>query len=232
MFNRTFLLVIVAAVFAGLGLLAGERWLASREGGGTALPAFEAITPYPTPRAIPAFELQSGDGPVTPETLRGRWTVVFIGFVSCPDVCPTTLTDMAKAQKAWETLPEATRPRLLFVSIDPERDTPELLAGYARHFHPATLAATQPDLAALETFTSALSLVFRKVPMGGSYTMDHSGSMVVLDPEVQVAGVIRPQMPADAVVGGGAVATIDPQAVARDLASLAASSAGAAGAAP
>lgn len=218
MFNRTFLLVIVAAVFAGLGLLAGERWL-SRDGGAD-LPAFEAITPYPTPRAIPPFELLSTDGPVTAETLRGRWTVVFIGFVSCPDVCPTTLTDMAKAQKAWEALPEAQRPRLLFVSIDPERDTPELLAGYARHFHPATLAATQPNLATLEAFTSSLSLVFRKVPLGASYTMDHSGSMVLLDPEARVAGVIRPQMPAGATVGGGAIATIDPQAVARDLARL------------
>lgn len=220
MFNRSFLLVIVAAVFAGLGLLAGERWL-SRDGDRGALPAFEAMTPYPAPRAIPAFELRSADGPVTPETLRGRWTVVFVGFVSCPDVCPTTLTDMAKAQKAWEALPEATRPRLLFVSIDPERDTPELLAGYARHFHPATLAATQPDLAALESFTSSLSLVFRKVPMGGSYTMDHSRSMVVLDPEVRVAGVIRPALPAGAMPGSAAIARIDPQAVARDLARLA-----------
>lgn len=220
MFNRTFLLVIIAAVFAGLGLLAGERWL-SRDGGRGDLPAFEAVTPYPTPRAIPPFDLVSTDGPVTAETLRGRWTVVFIGFVSCPDVCPTTLTDMAKAQKAWETLPEAQRPRLLFVSIDPERDTPELLAGYARHFHPATLAATQPDPAALEAFTSSLSLVYRKVPLGNTYTMDHSGSMVLLDPEARVAGVIRPQMPAGATVGSGMVATIDPQAVARDLARLA-----------
>jgi len=218
MFNRTFLLVIVAAVFAGLGLLAAQQWLARAPAPG---PRLEAVTPYPTPRPFPAFELVSVDGPVTPETLRGRWTVVFIGFVSCPDVCPTTLTDLGKAQKAWEALPEAIRPRVLFVSIDPERDTPELIAGYARHFHPATLAATQPDPARLEAFASSLSLVYRKVPLGASYTMDHSGSMVVLDPEVRVAGVIRPQIPAGAAVGGGTVATIDPQAVARDLARLA-----------
>ena len=218
MFNRSVLLVIVAAVFAGLGLLAAQQWLGQGPSRG---PSLEAVTPYPTPRPVPAFELVSVDGPVTPETLRGRWTVVFIGFVSCPDVCPTTLTDLGKAQKAWEALPEAIRPRVLFVSIDPERDTPELIAGYARHFHPATLAATQPDPARLEAFASSLSLVYRKVPLGASYTMDHSGSMVVLDPEVRVAGVIRPQMPAGAAVGGGTVATIDPQAVARDLARLA-----------
>ena len=63
--------------------------------------------------------------------------------------------------------------------------------------------------------------MFRKVPLGASYTMDHSGSMVLLDPEARVAGVIRPQMPAGATVGGGAIATIDPQAVARDLTRLA-----------
>lgn len=221
MFNRTALLVIVAAVFAGLGLLAGERWLAKSDQGRSATSGFEVITPFPQPRPIPSFELQSADGPVTPESLAGRWTVVFVGFVSCPDVCPTTLTDMAKAQSVWTALPENIRPRLMFVSIDPERDTPELLAGYARHFHPDTLAVTQTDAAALEAFTSSLSLVYRKVPLGNTYTMDHSSSMVLLDPEVRVAGVIRPVMPAGAVPGGGAVATIDPQKVARDLMRLA-----------
>ena len=219
MFNRTFLLVIVAAVFAGLGLLAAERWLG--DGAGAPRTAFEAMTPYPTPRPLPPFTLESADGAVTADTLRGRWTVVFIGFVSCPDVCPTTLTDLGKAQRAWEALPEPQRPRVLFVSIDPERDTPELIAGYARHFHPATLSATQTDPAALEAFTSSLSLGYRKGPLGETYTMDHSGSMVVLDPEVRVAGVIRPRMPPGATPGSGVVATIDPQAVARDLARLA-----------
>ncbi|MBS3958816.1 MAG: SCO family protein [Xanthomonadaceae bacterium] len=219
MFNRSTLLIVAAAVFAGLGLLAAQQW-SERGDRGTA-PALEAVIPFATPRPIPSFELVSAAGPVTDASLRGRWTVVFIGFVSCPDICPTTLTDMAKAQRTWEALPEAQRPRLLFVSIDPERDTPELIAGYARHFHPETVAATQPDLARLEAFTSSLSLVFRKVPMDDTYTMDHSGSMVVLDPEVRVAGVIRPRMPEGATPGSGAIPTIDPQAVARDLARLA-----------
>lgn len=219
MFNRSFLLVVVAAFFAGLGLLAADRWL----GGNAApsLPSLEAVTPYPTPRPLPAFELIGADGPVTAETLKGRWTVVFIGFVSCPDVCPTTLTDMAKAQKAWASLPEAQRPRLLFVSIDPERDTPELLSKYAHFFHPDTLAATQPDLAKLEAFTSSLSLVFRKVAIGSGYTMDHSGSMVLLDPEVRVAGVIRPQMPDGATPGAASIAHFDIDKVTRDLTALA-----------
>lgn len=219
MFNRSSLLIVAAAVFAGLGLLAAQHWL--ERDPRSSNPTLEAVIPFATPRPIPPFELVSAAGPVTEASLRGRWTVVFIGFVSCPDICPTTLTDMAKAQRAWAALPEAQRPRLLFVSIDPERDTPELIAGYARHFHPETVAATQPDLAALEAFTSSLSLVFRKVPLGDTYTMDHSGSMVVLDPEVRVAGVIRPRLPEDATPGSGAIPVIDADAVARDLAALA-----------
>jgi len=219
MFNRSSLLVVAAAVFAGLGLLAAQHWLEASPRSST--PTLEAVIPFASPRPIPPFELVSAAGPVTEASLRGRWTVVFIGFVSCPDICPTTLTDMAKAQRAWTALPEAQRPRLLFVSIDPERDTPELIAGYARHFHPETVAATQPDLARLETFTSSLSLVFRKVPLGDTYTLDHSGSMVVLDPEVRVAGVIRPRLPAGATPGSGAIPVIDADAVARDLAALA-----------
>ena len=219
MFNRSSLLIVAAAVFAGLGLLAAQHWL--DRGPRSSNPTLEVVIPFATPRSIPSFELVSAAGPVTEASLRGRWTVVFIGFVSCPDICPTTLTDMAKAQRAWEALPEAERPRLLFVSIDPERDTPELIAGYARHFHPETVAATQPDLARLETFTNSLSLVFRKVPLGDTYTMDHSVSMVVLDPEVRVAGVIRPRMPEGATPGSGAFPVIDAEAVARDLAALA-----------
>ncbi|MBS3895725.1 SCO family protein [Silanimonas sp.] len=219
MFNRSSLLIVAAAVFAGLGLLAAQQWI--ERGPQHSAPALETVIPFATPRPIPPFELVSAAGPVTEASLRGRWTVVFIGFVSCPDICPTTLTDMAKAQRAWAALPEAQRPRLLFVSIDPERDTPELIAGYARHFHPETVAATQPDLARLETFTNSLSLVFRKVPLGDTYTMDHSSSMVVLDPEVRVAGVIRPRLPEGATPGSGAIPVIDAEAVARDLAALA-----------
>ena len=219
MFNRTALLVVVAAIFAGLGLLAADRWLGAASSSG--LLKLSATTPFPVPRELPAFELVSEDGPVTKDTLRGRWTVVFVGFVSCPDICPTTLTDMSRAQKTWETLPEAERPRLLFVSVDPERDSPTLLSGYARHFNAATLAATQPDLAQLEAFTSSLSLVFRKVPLGNTYTMDHSGSMVVLDPQVRMAGVIRPQLPEGAMPGDGMLPTFNIDEVAADLKALA-----------
>jgi len=114
------------------------------------------------------------------------------GITSCPDVCPLTLAELAKAQRQWQRLPEDTRPRLLFVSVDPERDTPERLGQYAHAFHPDTIAATA-ELPVLEALTRSLSLVFAKVPIGrepGQYTIDHSAAMAVLDPEARMAGVV------------------------------------------
>jgi len=159
---------------------------------------------YPQPRAVPDFTLQTSDGRSLQRTqLAGRWTLVFIGFTSCPDICPMTLAELAKAQRQWQTLPEATRPRVLFLSVDPERDTPERLGRYAHAFHPETIAATA-DLTTLEAFTRSLSLVFAKVKLGPGaeqYTIDHSAAIAVLDPEVRMAGVI-PGSALDAVAVG------------------------------
>src|SRR5690606_5826444 len=126
--------------------------------------------------------------------LHGHWTLVFIGFTYCPDVCPMTLTHLSQAQQAWEALPESTRPRVLFVSVDPERHSPDRIGEYAHAFHRDTLAAPA-DIPTLETFTRALSMVFAKVPApegaaADQYSIDHSSSMAVLDPQGRMAGVV------------------------------------------
>src|SRR5690606_22075234 len=123
---------------------------------------------------------------------------------------PTTLSDLSRAQKEWEALPEARRPRVLFVSVDPERDSPDRIGEYAGFFHRDTLAATA-DIPALEEFARSLSLVFMKVPLGDGapadqYTIDHSAALAVLDPEARMAGVVQ--------------GPLDPAAIAADLAAL------------
>ena len=81
---------------------------------------------FDQPRALPSFSLQQSDGTqLVPGELKGHWTLVFLGFTHCPDVCPTTLAQLAQAQKQWRALPDSIRPRVLFVSVDPERDTPD-----------------------------------------------------------------------------------------------------------
>jgi len=186
-------LLLVAALAAGLGFWVSQR---AHAPAAPALPAARAVTLLPTPRALPAFSLQQADGAaLTPETLQGHWTVVFLGFTHCPDVCPTTLAQLAGAQKQWASMPEASRPRVLFVSADPKRDTPQLVAQYAHAFHPDTLAATAP-LPQLEAFARSLSLVFMKVPGPSGdpadYSIDHSAALVLLDPQARMAGVAQP----------------------------------------
>jgi len=207
-FNRTTLLILVAALAAGLGLWAAQVALvpvpvtttADQPAGPAVAPdQLKAVRLFSRPRPLPAFALEQSDGtPLEAAELQGRWTVVFLGFTHCPDVCPTTLSELALSQKAWADLPEARRPQVLFVSVDPERDTPAKTGEYAAYFNKATLAATAPE-PALGQFAAGLGLVYMKVATNdGDYTMDHSSALVVIDPQGRQAGLIRPPfVPAD-----------------------------------
>ena len=94
MFNRTTAWILVAALAAGLGLLAA--WQLFGRGGETKAPQLEAVTLLPQPRELPAFNLRQSDGtPLVAGELAGHWTLVFLGFTFCPDVCPTTLAATA-----------------------------------------------------------------------------------------------------------------------------------------
>jgi len=208
MFNRTTAWILIAALAAGLGLWAGQRWFAART---PVAPALQAVKLFDQPRELPTFSLQQSDGTqLVPGELKGHWTLVFLGFTHCPDVCPTTLAQLAQAQKQWTALPDPIRPRVLFVSVDPERDSPDAIGEYAHGFDRDTLAATT-DVPALETFARSLSMVFAKVPAPAGappdqYSIDHSASIAVLDPQARMAGVIMPPL--------------DPRAIAADMAAL------------
>lgn len=209
MFNRTTLLVLVVALAAGIGLLASQRFFAG--GAPAAGPELQAVRLFPEPRVLPEFALQQSDGTqLVPGELNGHWTLVFLGFTHCPDVCPLTLAELAQAQKQWEALPDGLRPRVLFVSVDPERDSPDRIGEYAHAFHRDTLAATA-DIPSLEAFARSLSLVFMKAPPADGapadqYSVDHSAALAVLDEQGRMAGVVQPPL--------------DPQAIAADLAAL------------
>ena len=208
MFNRNTGIVLAVALAAALGLLLAQKVFGPAGGP----PSTGPVMLYPTPRTLPDFNLGQSDGTrLMPGELRGHWTLVFLGFTSCPDVCPTTLAELAGAQKQWEAIPDSLRPRVLFVSVDPERDTPARLGEYVHAFHKDTLAATA-DVPSLERFTTALGLVFQKAPgknfkaNPNDYSMDHSASIAVLDPEGRLAGLMRPPF--------------KPQAIAADLKQL------------
>ncbi len=208
MFNRTTAIILVAALAVASGLWGMQHWMLRNE---HARPQLQAVKLFDQARVLPSFSLQQSDGtPLIPGELKGHWTLVFLGFTHCPDVCPTTLAQLAQAQRQWAALPDAIRPRVLFVSVDPDRDTPDAIGEYAHGFHRDTLAATA-DIPALEAFARSLSMVFMKVPAPegsppGQYSVDHSASLAVLDPQGRMAGVILPPL--------------DPKAIASDLIAL------------
>jgi len=214
MFNRTTATILIAAIAAALGLWAAQRYFAAPVA--TKWPQTQAVRLFDPPRELPGFSLRQSDGtPLVPGELKGHWTLVSLGFTHCPDICPTTLATMAQAQKQWASIPESTRPRLLFISADPERDTPGRTGEYAHAFHRDTLAATA-DVPALENFARSLSMVFAKVPApegtpADQYSVDHSAAMAVLDPQGRMSGLIQPPF--------------DPKAIAVDMAALTAATA-------
>ncbi len=118
--------------------------------------------------------------PRTLADFKGKVVVVFFGYTQCPDVCPTTMVELAQVKKALG--PDGDRVQGLFVSIDPERDTPEILKAYMASFDPSFVAlrgTPEQTLAAAKEF----KVFFAKVPgkTEGSYTMDHTAGSYILD---------------------------------------------------
>jgi protein SCO1/2 len=139
---------------------------------------------------LPAL-LGTDGKPVAPGTLQGRWSMVFLGFTSCPDVCPTTLHLLSEVARDPASGVAAGAVQVLFVSVDPQRDTPSHLRVYLESFRGVT------------GLTGAAADISRFVAdLGGAYgvsgaSLDHSTSIFVLDPQGRPAGVLlRPADPA------------------------------------
>jgi len=122
------------------------------------------------------------------EEFRGKAVVMFFGFTQCPDVCPTTLADVAGALKKLG--PDAARVQVLFVTVDPERDTPQLLAQYVSAFDPGFIAL-RGDLPATQAAAKEFKIYFEKRKTGGGYTIDHSAQSYVLDTQGRLRLLVR-----------------------------------------
>ena len=159
-------------------------------------PQLASGTWYPQARAIPDFELSdAAGGTLTRHSLEGAPTLVFFGFTHCPDVCPTTLVKLAQAQR------QAALPglRVLFISIDPQRDTPQAVGEYVHAFDPAFRGATGTAAALLPLATRFGVAVNRVELPGGDYTMDHSAVVFLLDRAANIVAIFTPPFDAAAM---------------------------------
>lgn len=139
------------------------------------------------------FHLTDAKGHVrTVADFRGKVVLLFFGFTQCPDVCPTAL---ASAVEVLQTLgDDGSKVQVLFVSLDPERDTPDILQAYVSSFHPSFIGLSA-DMARTAETAQHFKVFYRKVPMGGSYTLDHSAITYVYDTVGQLRLAAKPGQP-------------------------------------
>ena len=173
---KNIFVALILAIALATGIFVAARWQAPA----TLKAAF--ILPAPTP--LPEFELidQAGDV-VTADTFRDHWNLVFFGFTHCPDICPTTLQILAAANSELAASAQDPLPRIVLVSVDPERDTPTRLGEYLDYFGDGNLGVTG-DLDEIRKLTSGLGIYFEKqAGDGDAYTVDHSAAVLLVNPD-------------------------------------------------
>jgi len=167
------------------------------------LPQPEHALYYQQPREIKAFELMDHNGKAfTKEQLAGKWSLVFFGYTSCPDVCPTTLQNLGYIYDDLKAT--AAQSQVLLVTVDPQRDTQEKLSQYIAYFN-AEFVALRAGHEVLFPFSRNLGLMYAitskeekkddvdVVAEDESYWVDHSASLVLINPAGKIAAIFKPE---------------------------------------
>jgi protein SCO1/2 len=150
----------------------------------------QAATVLPQPRPLPDFALTDTSGiEFTRANLRGRHRLLFFGFTHCPDICPLTLQVLATAVDGIAAQAPELVPEVVFVSVDPRRDTPDRIREYLRNFDAEFLGVVGSD-AALEPLIQALGVTVHKVETEGEhYNVVHNGTIFVIDPDAALVAI-------------------------------------------
>ena len=189
--------LILSVLAAGAGI-----WVARH----TAPPPASAVEGllWPNPRILGAVNAVNQDGqPFTRENLLGRWSLLYFGFTHCPDICPVTMAVLAQARSGLAAAAGETPLQVIFVSVDPERDTPAVLAEYVHDFDSGFLGlGGTPDQ--IQALTSQLGVAYFHGPPSatGDYTVDHSAAIFVIDPQARMVGVLSAPHQAESLVMG------------------------------
>jgi protein SCO1/2 len=153
-----------------------------------------------TPKPLITFALEDMNGnSFTDQSFLGHWSLVFFGFTTCPDICPTTLSTLNQVVEKLHKEPGIPMPKIIFVSVDPQRDTPEKLKQYVEHFNKDFLAITGNDTQLTE-FSRQLGVVYEKVYLDDSeYLVDHSGSIALINRRGAIQAYFTPPLDAKTI---------------------------------
>ncbi len=198
--SQVILLIIVGGLSLWLGL-----WL-SRDKAPAPIPENISSTLLPQGRLLPEFHLVNQENqPFSRDDLVGKWSFLFFGYTHCPDVCPAALTTM---QWAWQILgnnkTHQNIPRqMVFISVDPRRDTPEVMKSYVKYFDPSFIGLTG-ELPEIDALTRNLGILYAYTPEGKdgkNYSVSHSGQILLIDPKANLRAVFSPPHEVDKIVG-------------------------------
>lgn len=196
-FKRILIAIIVAALAMAAGIWAARAVLEHN----SVQDELDA-TRFPEAREIASFSLIDHNKAVFDNSvLKDRWSFIFFGYTHCPDVCPTTLSVLNSVARKLGDLDEDIR--FVFLSVDPERDTPEQLAQFVSYFNADFIGVTgTPE--GIEQITRQLGVLhIRAQPEEGAsgYLVDHSASVFLFDPDGRYHAVFSPPLSADAIAG-------------------------------
>ena len=196
-FKRILIAIIVAALAMAAGIWAARAVLEHN----SVQDELDA-TRFPEAREIASFSLIDHNNAVFDNSvLKDRWSFIFFGYTHCPDVCPTTLSVLNSVAQKLGDLDEDIR--FVFLSVDPERDTPEQLAQFVSYFNGDFIGVTgTPE--GIEQITRQLGVLhIRAQPEEGAsgYLVDHSASVFLFDPDGRYHAVFSPPLSADAIAG-------------------------------
>lgn len=159
--------------------------------------------PLPKAASLPGgdFTLESAAGPVSLKDYRGKLVLIYFGYTYCPDICPTSLTATAEGLKQLKP-EELAQLAMLFVSVDPERDTPARLKEYAEFFHPQIVGATgsPQNLAEIAKRYGVFYARQKVATAGDGYVVDHTSDTYIIDARGTLVGKIAHATPPDQVV--------------------------------
>jgi protein SCO1/2 len=179
--------LLMVAAFAGLYIFRKEAPIT---------PEIHGIV-LDEPKPLVTFALEDMNGqPFTDQSFLEHWSLVFFGFTTCPDICPMTLSILNQAVEMINTRPGIPTPKVIFVSVDPERDTPEKIKQYVEHFNKNFLGVTG-NATQLTNFSRQLGVVYEKVYLDNNeYLVDHSGSVALINRKGAIQAYFTPPLDA------------------------------------
>lgn len=200
-------------VLAGIVALSAGAFVAVVKPFQPSTPTPEYFQYFPEPRNLADISLVDQTNTSVDNTVfNGRWSLLFLGYTYCPDICPTTMASLGRVYPELKNIDSDNAVQVVFVSVDPNRDTPERLASYVEYFN-AEFVALTGEHAQLFPFVRSLGLMYAIAEStdNPNYLVDHSASVVVVDPQGRALGRFKPKYTP------GELAVSDSMQIAKDL---------------